>query len=195
MLVVSMKKILARAISDTFSGKMRAAILAIAATIISISLLYYWKGKNVALEELSFSFVGAAGAFGALVLLFLWNLIMAPYRIMDEKVSLLEAQREELLSKELARSVSSPLGRLKTLLNSIDGRIVTRSGVQEVRMEPRDFYMLNGLIAEQGDFSPVNIISTGRVLRDSLVMDGMLGKTQADELVEIKINITGTFND
>ena len=190
-----MKKILARAISDTFSGKILAAIIAIAGTTITISFLYYWKGKNVALEELSFSVAGAAGAFGALVLLFLLNLIRAPYKIKDEKISSLETQLEELLSEELARSLSSPLGRLRALLNSIDSRIVALSGAQEVRMEPRDFAMLQGLIAEQGDFSPVKIISAGRILRNSVVMDGMLGKSQASELVDVTINISEPLNE
>lgn len=73
-------QILRRAIKDTVSH-FKAAFTGLAGAVISIVLFYLWEGREMAVDELPFVVTGICGAFGAVFLLFLFNLWQAPARI------------------------------------------------------------------------------------------------------------------
>ena len=51
----------------------------------TFSLLYWWLGKDKAMEELSIIVFGLASGLIVFTLIFLWNLWLAPYRITSDK--------------------------------------------------------------------------------------------------------------
>jgi len=62
--------------------------------ILSFSTVWLWKGQSEALTEAPSIMTGLAGAIGPIVLLFLWNLICAPYRIEASNRILAEQERD-----------------------------------------------------------------------------------------------------
>lgn len=74
-------KILKRALFDTFSGQMVALGVLVIGGLLSLAYLFVIESPTVAAEEIPYVSGAIFGAFGALFLLFLWNLACAPYRI------------------------------------------------------------------------------------------------------------------
>ena len=74
-------KVLKRALSDTFSGQFVALAVLVVGGFLSLAYLFVIESPTVAAEEIPYVSGAIFGAFGALLLLFLWNLACAPYRI------------------------------------------------------------------------------------------------------------------
>lgn len=102
-------KILKRAFRDTISH-LKTLLTAIFAGIVSLIALYYWKGDRMAYEEIAFVVVGVIGAACGVLVIFLWNLLAAPYRIEKERADAAEARVAELKSgTELPNTVLQSL--------------------------------------------------------------------------------------
>ena len=74
-------KYIRRAFSDTFKGQLSAIVVLVLGGALSLLYLYITESANVALEEIPYVSGAIFGAFGALFLLFLWNLACSPFRI------------------------------------------------------------------------------------------------------------------
>lgn len=70
--------------------------MGLAGAILSIALLYLWEGREMAVDELPFVITGICGAFGAVFLLFLFNLWQAPARIERDKHHKTKAELEQM---------------------------------------------------------------------------------------------------
>ena len=116
-------KIFSHAIHDTFDGRMLRSIFLISGGAIASWLaVYFFLGGKEAVLELPFIYAGIIGAIAPLTLLFIWNLVCAPYRI--EREGRLVAQSEVNKLKRLPsgnhrRTIPAPMkAKLRGLLRS-----------------------------------------------------------------------------
>lgn len=91
-----MKQHLTRAIRDTFADKAETFVLSLLGMLIMLLSLLALEDKTVVLEEMPFVAAGLIGSFGALFLLFLWNLACAPYRIERDALKVAEGKLGDL---------------------------------------------------------------------------------------------------
>jgi len=68
----------------------------VAGGALSVVYLYATESSEVAFEEIPYVAGAVMGSFGALSLLFLWNLACAPYRILQDRNLLLQAENDRL---------------------------------------------------------------------------------------------------
>ncbi|MEP0325107.1 hypothetical protein [Bauldia litoralis] len=80
-----------RGFADTF-GHLKTFGFAVLGAIISLVALYFWKGRDMAIDEVPFVTVGLIGAFGSVALILIWNLVCAPYRIQKDRADALAVQ-------------------------------------------------------------------------------------------------------
>ena len=85
-----------RAWKDTLRGQVVALFIVVAGGCLSLVYLYLQQGRDVALDEVAYVQAAIFGAVGALALLFLWNLMCAPYRIQRDGRLAAEAKVAEL---------------------------------------------------------------------------------------------------
>ncbi|HBZ43427.1 MAG TPA: hypothetical protein DEO85_05065 [Maritimibacter sp.] len=95
---------LKRAFKDTLNGQGQALFVLVVGGIIGLAFLYFTHGRVMALEEVPYFWAAVAGALGALLLLFLWNLACTPYRIQKERADLAESEVVRL--EAAGRSIS-----------------------------------------------------------------------------------------
>ncbi len=88
-----------RAMKDTLAGQITALFVLVVGALISLVYLYVTESPQVAVGEIPYVTGGLIGAIGSLFLLFVWNLVWAPYRIERDahletknKLAQLEAQ-------------------------------------------------------------------------------------------------------
>lgn len=116
-----MTKIIRRALSDTTSHLVGLIIAALggAATLIA---LFLWKGREMALEEVPYVITGLIGGLGVVLLLFLWNLACAPYRMERDRHSATRAKLQRARD-ENRRLSSTPVesGALEERLKATIG--------------------------------------------------------------------------
>lgn len=136
--------IIRKAMGDTWKGQLKAVFSLVAGTIVALLALHLWKGTQVAVEEIPYALTGLAGAIGALVLLFLWNLIAAPYRLQRARADnfeseladlkrasakeisdLRQASTEEIADlRQASEEARSPKARIRSILEEINPGIL-----------------------------------------------------------------------
>ena len=77
MFILSIK----RAFYDTLKSQLTAVAMLLCGAILGLLYLRVFEGEKVARDEIPYIEAGIFGAVSALILLFIWNLICAPYRI------------------------------------------------------------------------------------------------------------------
>lgn len=90
-------KILKRAWSDTFSGQYQALFTLVVGGLFGLVYLYFDQGVGDAVAEVPYWEAAVFGSVGALSLLFVFNLICAPYRIERDEHEKTKAQLEPYL--------------------------------------------------------------------------------------------------
>ena len=85
-----------RAFHDTFSGQLTALFILVSGGLLSIGFLYFALGRAEAVEEVPYVQGAILGAIGSLMLLFLWNLACAPFRIERDRRIALESENLKL---------------------------------------------------------------------------------------------------
>ena len=90
---VQMQNILKRAWTDTLSGlgvshfSLPRILIWAAVSITFVILIWWWRGRPEAMKEASDIALNVAAIFGvAFAPLFLWNLWLAPYRLLSERI-------------------------------------------------------------------------------------------------------------
>ncbi len=106
--------ILSRTFSDTFSKRLGQLFSASVAGLVGWLYLYFAHGEDFALSELPFVIGAIVGTATFVVVLFVWNLACAPYRIEKDKVVDLEKRLESAV-KAIAKSpLPNPMYRTFT---------------------------------------------------------------------------------
>lgn len=91
-----MVSVFKRAWKDTLHGQIVALFIFMAGGGLSLVFLYIWSGREVALGEIAYVLAAFFGAIGALALLFLWNLVCAPYRMERDAHAATATELEQL---------------------------------------------------------------------------------------------------
>jgi len=103
---------------------MRSAFLLAAGAVFSFGAIRLVLGSKDAMLEIPYIMAGIAGAVGPILLLFLWNLICAPYR--SERDSRLAVEREKHWIEDGAAQLESQnnaeIEQLKRLLDVSSAR-------------------------------------------------------------------------
>ena len=93
-----MRRLGRRAFNDTlafFGVKRRTACLGVILLAVGNGLGFLFLGRDQAMQEVSLMLLYTVAPVGAFaILVFLWNLWIAPYRIMDEKLDLIAEHRQ-----------------------------------------------------------------------------------------------------
>lgn len=84
---------------DTFSGLVKPAVLGGLGFALAFAGYVIWLGWDEAMAEFQIWWISALGSLGAVMLLFLWNLACAPYRIERDAHNLTRAERDSLRVK------------------------------------------------------------------------------------------------
>lgn len=93
-------KALKRALHDTFDGRFfRSAFLLIGGACFSFGAIFLMLGGKEAMLEMPYIFAGLAGTIGPILMLFLYNLVCAPYRIERDRHIETKRERDALLAK------------------------------------------------------------------------------------------------
>jgi len=101
-------KYIFRALKDTCEGQAKALFVLVVGGGLALLYLYFAEGRHVAVEEVPYFWGAIFGAFGALALLFVWNLFCSPFRIERDAHLKTIAERDRLLEN------APPPGRLLT---------------------------------------------------------------------------------
>jgi len=110
-----MKECFLNAFENTFDGRFKAAIYPTAVFLVSLLVIYFKEGRLEVLAEAETWMIGMLSAITVLILLFLLNLVRAPFKI--------KAKATEELSKVRARA-KDDLKQCEAFLNSINPSII-----------------------------------------------------------------------
>lgn len=93
--------VFSKAFHDTFDGRAaRTVFFVLIGAALSLLVVWVWLGPGEAMTEVPFIVAGAIGAAGPLVMLFLWNLSLAPFQLMKERALKAERDLNHLRSQE-----------------------------------------------------------------------------------------------
>lgn len=109
------RMIFLRAFHDTFDGRAaRTMFFIVSGAALSLAVVWFWLGPTEAMSEIPFIVAGLIGAIGPLLVLFLWNLACAPYRMERDAHNATKAELEKtgtvLAYSELMQPLFGALG-------------------------------------------------------------------------------------
>lgn len=120
-------KALRRAIRDTKNGQIQALFGVTIGGLIGLAYLYFDQGRAEAMAEVPYWEAAVFGSLGALVLLFLWNLACAPYRIERDARIKAEGDADMLRKKLSANAQQNPLDNTNQDLINALGNLKTET--------------------------------------------------------------------